>query len=74
MEWLQSFAVYVSVIARKQPQRVPDLMGYQVLILEASSEYKNDCSWSNIDTTLWLLAFSGQSQSLQILFQSLSYF
>ena len=27
MEWLQSFAVYVSVIARKQP-RVPDLMGY----------------------------------------------
>ena len=31
-------------------------------------------SWSNIDTTLWLLAFSGQSQSLQILFQSLSYF
>ena len=48
MEWLQSFAVYVSVIARKQPQRVPDLMGYQVLILEASSEYKNDC-WMAYD-------------------------
>ena len=81
MEWLQSFAVYVTVIARKQPQRVPDLMGYQVLILEASSEYKNDCwmaydryfrqdatsqpqcSWSNIDTTLWLLAFSGQARA-----------
>ena len=81
MEWLQSFAVYVSVIARKQPQHVPDLMGYQVLILEASSEYKNDCwmaydrcfrqeatsqpqrSWSNIDTTLWLLAFSGQARA-----------
>ena len=25
MEWLQSFAVYVSVIARKQPQPVPGL-------------------------------------------------
>ena len=47
MEWLQSFAVYVSV-ARKQPQRVPNLMGYQVLILEASSEYKNDC-WMAYD-------------------------
>ena len=40
--------LYVSVIARKQPQRVPDLMGYQVLILEASSEYKNDC-WMAYD-------------------------
>jgi len=38
-EWLEAFAVYVSVIARKQPQRVPDLMGYQILMLEASSEY-----------------------------------
>ena len=28
MEWLQSFAVYFSVIARKQPH-VPDLMGYK---------------------------------------------
>ena len=34
-EWLQAFAVYVSVIRRKQPQRVPDLMGYQILMLEA---------------------------------------
>jgi len=24
-EWLQTFAVYVSVISKKQPQRVPDL-------------------------------------------------
>ena len=42
-EWLQAFAVYMSVIARKQPHRVPDLMGYQILILEASNEYHNDC-------------------------------
>ena len=27
-EWLQAFAIYVSIIARKQPQCVPDLMGY----------------------------------------------
>ena len=42
-EWLQTFAVYVSVIARKQPQRVPDLMGYQILMLEASNEYQGNC-------------------------------
>ena len=48
IEWLQGFAVYISVISQKQPQRIPDLMGYQVLILEASAEYKNDC-WLGYD-------------------------
>ena len=42
-EWLQAFAVYVSVIAKKQPHCVPDLMGYQLLILEAGNKYRNDC-------------------------------
>ena len=42
-EWLQAFAVYVAVISKKQPDRIPDLMVYQVLMLEASNEYKNDC-------------------------------
>ena len=80
-EWLQAFEVYVSIIARKQPHRVPDLMGYQVLILEASNEYKNDCwlaydrcfhqqaasdphcNWSNINSTLWNLVFTGQARA-----------
>ena len=42
-EWLQAFAVYVPVMARKQPQRVPHLMGYQILMLEASNKYQSDC-------------------------------
>ena len=42
-EWLQAFAVDVSVIARKQPQHVPDLMVYQILMLEASNEYQGNC-------------------------------
>ena len=42
-EWLQAFAVYVSVIAKKQPQHVPDLMGYQILMLEANNEYQGNC-------------------------------
>ena len=38
-EWLQVFAMYVFIISRKQPQQVPDLMGYWILMLEASTEY-----------------------------------
>ena len=45
-KWLKSFAVYVAVIANKQPKLIPDLMRYH--ILEACSEYKNDC-WLGYD-------------------------
>jgi len=38
-ECLEAFAIYVSIIASKQPQRVPDLIGYQILMMEASNEY-----------------------------------
>ena len=48
LEWLQCYAVYVTVVARKQPTRLADLMGYQSLIIEAHMEYKNDC-WIGYD-------------------------
>ena len=37
-EWLQAFTVYISVIAKTQPHRISDLMGYHILISEASNE------------------------------------
>ena len=40
-QWLQCFAVYTAVITRKHLSWVVDLMGYQILILEAYN-YKND--------------------------------
>jgi len=77
-EWLEAFVVYVSVVARKQPQRVPDLMGYQILMLEASSEYQNN-RWmahdrrfrqqaashpsSKWSSTLWNFAFTDQAKA-----------
>ena len=81
-ERLQAFAIYVSVIAKKQPHCVPDLMGYQILILEASDKYRNDCwlrydrrfwqqaswsicKWSDMDSTLWNMAFTGQARTSQ---------
>ena len=48
LEWLQCYAVYVAVVTNKQPERIPDLMGYQSLVIEAYTEYKNDC-WIGYD-------------------------
>ena len=47
-KWLQAFTVYVSVIAKKQPHHAADLMEHQILILEASNKYCNDC-WLGYD-------------------------
>ena len=48
LEWLQCFSTYVSIVSRNHPERIPDLMGYQSLIIEASMEYKGDC-WAGYD-------------------------
>lgn len=48
LEWLQCFSTYVSVLARKHPNRVPDLMAYQTLIIDASLEFRGD-SWAGYD-------------------------
>ena len=38
--WVQCFAIYVAVIAPKQPERVPDLMAYANNIARASKKFK----------------------------------
>ena len=47
LEWLQCYAVYVAVTSRKHPECIPDLIGYQSLVIEAYMEYKNDC-WNRL--------------------------
>ena len=51
-EWLQAFTVSVSEIAIKQPHCVSGLIGYQIMILEASNKYHNDC-WLVYDRRFW---------------------
>ena len=36
LEWIQCFSIYIAIIAQKHPERVPDLLGYQSLIIDAS--------------------------------------
>jgi len=35
-EWVQCFEMYIAIISRHKPKRVADLMGYQMIIMEAS--------------------------------------
>ena len=81
LEWTQCFATYMAVICRKQPERMPDMLGYLILIIEANMEYEGEAwlgydrrfrqraasdpstVWSQSDTTLWDLAFSGKAKA-----------
>ena len=48
LEWVERFAIYVAVVSRKQPQRVPEMLGYLILILDAHMEYAGD-GWLGYD-------------------------
>ena len=48
LEWIQCFSRYIAVIARKQPQRIPDLLAYQALIIESQMEYQGE-AWMGYD-------------------------
>jgi len=47
-EWIQGFGIYMVVLARKQPERIPDLNIYQTIIIEAQVEFEGDV-WSGLD-------------------------
>ena len=48
LEWARCFAIYISILNWKQPQQVPDLLGYQFLILLISMAYEGD-GWQGYD-------------------------
>ena len=38
IDWIQCFAIYTAIISCKKPKRIPDLLGYQSLIIGASTD------------------------------------
>ena len=48
--WALCFASYISIIANKDPSRVPDLLGYLVHMIKASLEFEGP-AWANYDNT-----------------------
>ena len=59
-EWIQCFSVYVAVLTAKHPDKIQDLMGYQSLIVEACSEYKNE-AWLGYDRRFRQMASASPS-------------
>jgi len=47
VEWLQCYAIYLSVMCRVHPGKIPDMLAYQIIILEASLEFKGRCFCQN---------------------------
>lgn len=59
--WVQCFAVFVAVVAQKQPERVPDLMAYATGIAKASKKFKWP-SWVIYDQNFRQEAVSSPTQ------------
>ena len=55
LDWVQCFSLYTSIISHKQPGRVPDLLGYQSLIIDAQREFQGD-HWLGYDRRFRLRA------------------
>ena len=48
-EWVICFNTYISVVALREPQRVPDLLAYSLLVVQASRDYAGT-PWRAYDT------------------------
>ena len=48
IEWVQCFNTYLSVMCRICPEKIPDLLAYQMLIVEASMVYEGN-AWLGYD-------------------------
>ena len=55
LEWIQCFGIYMAVLTQKYPEQIPDLLGYQFLIIEAHQEYEVD-NWLAYDRRFRLSA------------------
>ena len=48
LHWLQCFAAMVGVLSRKYPRMIPELMGYQSLIIKCSRDFEG-LAWAQYD-------------------------
>jgi len=48
IEWVQCFSVYLSVVCRTHPEKIPAMLAYLMLIIEASMEYEGN-AWLGYD-------------------------
>ena len=63
LEWIQCFGIYMAVLMQKHPEHIPDLSGYQHLIITASLEYDSD-NWLGYTDNSVLLCSSYSKHNL----------
>jgi len=57
VEWAQCFTQYIAIVGKIKPDRIPDLLGYQHLILEAHLQYSGE-GWAVYDRRFRQIAAS----------------
>ena len=62
LEWIQCFSIYIAIVAQKSPERIPDLLGYQALIIDASIQYDGD-GWMGYDQRFHLSTAANSTTS-----------
>ena len=65
--------MYLSIICRTSPERIPDLLTYQMLIIRRAAVANLNMQWSKTDTDLWHLAFTGMAKRARCALLSLSH-
>ena len=48
LEWIKCFCIYMAVVSRRNHQKIPEMLAYLTLIIEAHMEYAGD-AWLGYD-------------------------
>ena len=48
LDWIQAFSIYVAVLSKDQPHRVPSLLAYQQLLIHSHTNFKQ-FTWASYD-------------------------
>lgn len=48
LDWIQAFSIYVAILSRNQPHRVPSLVAYLHLLIHSHTHFK-DFNWASYD-------------------------
>jgi len=54
-DWVQCFGLFIAIISLKEPHRIPDLIGYQNLIMRSAVQCQEGC-WATYDRRFRLKA------------------
>ena len=57
VDWVQCFGIFIAIISHNEPNRIPDLIGYQNLVIQALIECQEG-HWVIYNRRFYLKAFA----------------